>query len=124
MKSFSQFAENVESKQIHKIEGNIEFISKNDSVEKIIEIFKTCMNKIVENFDFRISNIKELTNTDYIDKITTKKTSLDSDLIIEESKKYFFKKQKTLIEKMEFYHVMRLKGFDKDTLEFVIKNNI
>ena len=128
MKKFTKILEEVESLKSYKIKAEIELIIEADTEGEAGYLGDSILGGIEEQFSYSILNIEETE-----DKINESNLDLDSiksnDKTIEEQiemawEQEFSEKTPTETEKMEWYHKMRLAGYDGILIFDTLKNKI
>jgi hypothetical protein len=110
MKKFSKIVESMGSKN-YKIEANLELIVEAENEGEAGYIADSVLGGIEEQFSYNIINIEETTES--IKENIQGPTDLTPEEEIEmEWEKEFKDKSPTQTEKMEWYHQMRIRGFD------------
>lgn len=127
MKKFTKIVEEVENIRFYKISAEIELIIESNNEGEAGYIGDTILGGIEEQFSYTILNIEETEN-----KI---KESIDLDSIKSNGKtleeqiemaweQEFSDKVPTETEKMEWYHQMRMNGYDGILIFDTLKNKI
>ena len=124
MKSFSKLVKNLESKKFFKVETNLDLVFKADSEGDATKIAESTLQKIDSKYDLQITKIQEVTKNEFNELLITDKINLTDDKIINSWNKTFGEGNPNLMEKMEFYHLMRTKGFLKSSIEFALQGKI
>jgi hypothetical protein len=110
MKKFSKIVESMGSKN-YKIEANLELIVESENEGEAGYIADSILGGIEEQFSYNIINIEETTES--IKENIQGPTDLTPEEEIEmEWEKEFKDKSPIQTEKMEWYHQMRIRGFD------------
>jgi hypothetical protein len=124
MRSFSRLVENLESKKFYKIETSLDLVLKAENEGDAGYLAEKELKGLDSQYDFQILDIKEVTKDEYNDLIVTEKISLTGDRILNSWNKIFGEKKPNLLEKMEFYHLMRTRGFDRSTIQISLEGKI
>ncbi len=124
MRSFSRLVENLESKKFFKIETSLDLVLKAENEGGAGYLAERILKGIDSQYDFQILNIEEVSKGDYNDLIVTEKISLTGDRILNSWNKIFGDKTPNMMEKMEFYHLMRTRGFETSTIESALEGKI
>jgi hypothetical protein len=124
MRSFSRLVENLESKKFYKVETNLEMVLKSENEGDAGYLAERTLKSIDSQYDYQILNIKEVTRDEYNNLVVTEKVSLTGDKILNSWNKFFGDKNPSLLEKMEFYHLMRTRGFEQSTIEITLDGKI
>ena len=124
MRSFSRLVENLESKKFFKIETSLDLVIKSESEGDAGYLAERVLKGIDEQCGFEIMNIEEVSKDDYNELVVTEKISLTGDRILNSWNKIFGDKQPNILEKMEFYHLMRIRGFEMSTIESALEGKI
>jgi hypothetical protein len=77
-----------------------------------------------EKSDFQILKVQEVTKNEYNELLVNEKISLTGDRIINSWNKVFGDKKPSLLEKMEFYHLMRIRGYESSTINSALEGKI
>lgn len=124
MRSFSRLVENLESKRFYKIETTLDLVLKAENEGEAGYLADRTLKEIDSQYDFQIMNIEEVTKDQYNELVVTEKISLTGDRILNSWNKIFGEKSPSLLEKMEFYHLMRTRGFESSTIESALEGKI
>jgi hypothetical protein len=124
MRSFSRLVENLESKKFYKIETSLDLVLKAENEGEAGYLADKTLKGIDSQYDFQILNIEEVTKDQYNELVVTEKISLTGDRILNSWNKIFGDKSPSLLEKMEFYHLMRTRGFESSTIESALEGKI
>jgi hypothetical protein len=124
MRSFSRLVENLESKKFYKIETSLDLVLKAENEGDAGYSAERVLKGIDSQYDFQILNIEEVTKDDYNNLIVTEKVSLTGDRILNSWNKIFGDKNPSLLEKMEFYYLMRTRGYESSTIEVALDGKI
>jgi hypothetical protein len=128
MKKFSKVLEEVENLKNYKVKAEIELIVEADTEGEAGYLGDSILGGIKEQFSYSILNIEETE-----DKINESNLDLDSiksnGKTLEEQiemawEQEFGDKEPTRTEKMEWYHKMRLAGYDGILIFDTLKNKI
>jgi hypothetical protein len=128
MKKFTKILEEVENLKSYKIKAEIELIIEADTEGEAGYLGDSILGGIEEQFSYSILNIEETE-----DKINESNLDLDSiksnGKTLEEQiemawEQEFSEKNPTETEKMEWYHKMRLAGYDGILIFDTLKNKI
>jgi len=124
MRSFSRLVENLESKKFYKVETTLDLVLKAENEGEAGYLADRTLKEIDSQYDFQIMNIEEVTKDQYNELVVTEKISLTGDRILNSWNKIFTDKKPSLLEKMEFYHLMRTRGFESSTIESALEGKI
>jgi hypothetical protein len=124
MRSFSRLVENLESKKFYKVETTLDLVLKAENEGEAGYLADRTLKEIDSQYDFQIMNIEEVTKDQYNELVVTEKISLTGDRILNSWNKIFTDKKPSLLEKMEFYHLMRSRGFESSTIESALEGKI
>jgi len=128
MKKFTKILEEVENTKFYKINAEVELIVKAETEGEAGYLGDSILGGIEEQFTYNILNIEETE-----DKINESNLNLDSiksnGKTIEEQielawEQEFIDKEPSTTEKMEWYHKMRLAGYDGILIFDTLKNKI
>jgi hypothetical protein len=124
MRSFSKLVKNLESKKFFKIQSKLDLVIKADDATEASILAEKLTGQFDSKSDFEIIEVTEVTKSDYNELIVNEKISLTGDRILNSWNKLFGEKNPSLLEKMEFYHLMRLRGFESSTIESALEGKI
>jgi hypothetical protein len=119
MKRFTKLVENIESEKYYKVTAEIELVFKTYNEGEAGYLADSDLGSLESQVDFRISDISEVSESEYKEMTFTTEsygTTTDGEKILKNWESKFFNKIPNTSEKMEFYHEMRLKGFEGDTI--------
>lgn len=124
MRQFTKLVKNLESNKFYKIETSLELVLKAEDMTEAGLIAEKILKNIDNQFDYSTKNIQEVSKNEYNQLVVTEKVSLTGDKIINSWQKTFGDRGPSLLEKMEFYHLMRSRGFDSSTIESALEGKI
>jgi len=124
MRSFSRLVENLESKKFYKIQTKMDLVIKAEDATQASVLAEQTSNRFDSKSDFQILKVQEVTKDEYNNLLVNEKISLTGDRILNSWNKVFGDKNPSLLEKMEFYHLMRLRGFESSTIESALEGKI
>lgn len=128
MRKFSKITENKNIKHF-QITSEVTLIVKAESEGEAGYLADSILGSINEQTDFKVQDILELTEEEYKKTLEAYVANLpEEESNIETIKKTweaeFGERTPTTSEKMEFYHNMRLAGFDGILIMNALKNKI
>lgn len=117
MKRFSKLVESVESEKYFKVQSEVELVFKSQNEGEAGYLADSELGSLESQVDFRISDISEITKDEYNKLMLVESLNSDSEISAEQKIQMVWNQQfdnriPTETEKMEFYHQMRLEGFD------------
>lgn len=124
MRQFTKLVENLESNKFYKIETKVDLVLKAENSKDAGMLAEKILKNIDSQSDFSTVKIQEVTKNEYNQLLINEKISLTGDRILNSWEKIFGDKNPTLLEKMEFYHLMRLRGFESSTIESALDGKI
>jgi hypothetical protein len=124
MRQFSRLVEKFESNKFYKVKTEIEFVLKAENQGEAAFLVEKNLKDISNQCDSQILDIKEVTKDEYNNLVVQEKISLLGDRILNSWTKVFGERNPSLLEKMEFYHMMRLRGFESSTIESALDGKI
>lgn len=124
MRSFSKLVEKFESKKFFKIQTKLDLVLKADDPKHASMLAEKTTNEFDSKSDFQILSVQEVTKDEYNNLIINERISLTGDRILNSWNKVFGEKTPSILEKMEFYHMMRVRGFESSTIEAALEGKI
>ena len=118
MKRFTKLVESIESEKYFKVQSEIELVFKAENEGEAGYLADSELGSLESQSDFRISDISEITKDEYNKLILIESLNPDTNELSAEQKiqsawnDQFNDRVPTKNERMEFYHQMRLQGFD------------
>jgi hypothetical protein len=128
MKKFSKIFDSFISKKFYKATCQVELILEADSDGDAGKLVDSDLGGLEYLSDFRISDISEISKDEF--KETTMSESYLNKLgkvnesIISSWENKFGEKKPTQSQKMEFYHLLRQAGHDKETILDTLKGKL
>jgi len=111
MKKFSKIVESMDSKN-YKIEANLELIVESENEGEAGYIADSILGGIEEQFSYNIINIEETTESIKENIQGPTDLTTEEQIELEWEKEFKDKSPITQTEKAEWYHQMRMRGFD------------
>lgn len=124
MRSFSKLVNNLESKKFYKVHTKLDLVLRANDLKEASLLAEESTQVFNEKSDFQILDIKEVTKNEYNELLVNEKISLTGERIINSWNKMFGDENPGLLEKMEFYHLMRLRGFESSTIQSALEGKI
>jgi hypothetical protein len=124
MRQFTKLVENLESNKFYKIETTLDLVLKAESPQAAGMLAEQILKNVNNHFDYNTKQIQEVTKDEYNHLIITEKVSLTGDKILNSWTKTFGDREPSLLEKMEFYHLMRSRGFESNTIDSALDGKI
>jgi hypothetical protein len=125
MKKFSKIFEEYIAKKFYKATCSVELIIEADSEGDAGQMVDSDLGGLEYLSDFKIQDISEISKEEFKKKSLTESTTVNvNDTIVSNWENKFGEKTPSLIQKMEFYHLLRMSGFTKDTIFESLKNKL
>jgi hypothetical protein len=124
MRQFTKLVENLESNKFYKIETSLDLVLKAENSKEAGILAEQILKNIANQYDYNTKKIQEVTKNEYNNLVVTEKVSLTGDKILNSWAKTFGDRNPSLLEKMEFYHLMRSRGFESHTIESALDGKI
>lgn len=124
MRQFTKLVKNLESNKFYKIETKVDLVLKAENSKDAGLLAEKILKNIDNQSDFTTLKVQEVTKNEYNELLVNEKISLTGDRILNSWEKLFGDGNPSLLEKMEFYHLMRLRGFDSSTIESALDGKI
>lgn len=129
MKKFSKITENKNNQKYFQIISEVTLIVKSETEGEAGYLADSILGSIKEQSDFKVQDILELTDEEYKKTLESYQISLpEEEPNIEKIRKTweaeFGERTPTSSEKMEFYHQMRMAGFDGILIMTALKDKI
>lgn len=129
MKKFSKITENKNNQKYFQIISEVTLIVKSETEGEAGYLADSILGSIKEQSDFKVQDILELTDEEYKKTLESYQVSLpEEEPNIEKIRKTweaeFGERTPTSSEKMEFYHQMRMSGFDGILIMTALKDKI
>jgi len=124
MRQFTKLVENLESNKFYKIETTLDLVLKAENPQHAGLLAEQILKNIDNQYDYNTNKILEVNKDEYNHLVVTEKISLTGDKILNSWTKTFGDRNPSLLEKMEFYHLMRSRGFESNTIESALDGKI
>ena len=125
MKKFSKIFEEYISKKFYKATCQVELIVEADTEGDAGQMVDFDLGGLEYLSDFRIQELTEITKDEYKQKSLTESTKiLTNESILSNWNNKFGEKNPSLSQKMEFYHLLRMAGFDKEVILESLKGKL
>lgn len=130
MKKFSKITENKNNQKYFQIISEVTLIVKSETEGEAGYLADSILGSIKEQSDFKVQDILELTDEEYKKTLESYQVILpeEEEPNIEKIRKTweaeFGERTPTSSEKMEFYHQMRMAGFDGILIMTALKDKI
>jgi len=124
MRQFTKLVKNLESNKFYKIETKVDLVLKAENSKDAGFLAEKILKNIDNQSDFTTIKVQEVTKNEYNELLVNEKISLTGDRILNSWEKLFGDGNPSVLEKMEFYHLMRLRGFDSSTIESALDGKI
>ena len=126
MEKFTKILETTNKKKFYKSDCKVELVLEADTEGEAGHLIDSDLGGLEYLSDFTIGDIKEITKEEYKKKTISESTFIKTDLTNESLITYWENKfggrTPTQNQKFEFYHLMRLAGYDKDQIFETLKN--
>jgi hypothetical protein len=124
MRQFTKLVENLESNKFYKIETTLDLVLKAENAKEAGMLAEQILKNVDNHYDYNTKQIQEVTKNEYNHLVVSEKISLTGDKILNSWNKTFGDENPSLLEKMEFYHLMRSRGFEAHTIESALDGKI
>ena len=124
MRSFSKLVEKLESNKFYKVQTTLDLVLKAENANEAGQLADRTLKEITNQYDFQILKMDEVTKNEYNDLVINERISLTGERIINSWTKMFGDSSPSLLEKMEFYHLMRARGFESSTIEAALEGKL
>ena len=124
MRSFSKLVNNLESKKFYKVQTKLDLVLRANDIKEASLLAEESTQSFNEKSDFQILKVQEVTKNEYNELLVNVKISLTGDRILNSWNKFFGDNNPSILEKMEFYHLMRIRGFESSTIQSALEGKI
>lgn len=124
MRSFSKLVDKLESKKFYKVQTKLDLVLRADNAKEASLLAEQSTQNFNDKYGFEITKVQEVTKNEYNELLVNEKISLTGDRIINSWNKVFGDKKPSLLEKMEFYHLMRMRGYESSTINSALEGKI
>jgi hypothetical protein len=128
MKKFSKILESEVKKNYYKATCNVELIIVAETEGDAGKLVDSDLGALEYLSDFSIENIDEISKDEYKEKMLKESYLLRNgkinESIISSWENKFGDKTPSQSQKMEFYHLLRSAGFDKETILETLKERL
>jgi hypothetical protein len=124
MRSFSKLVNNLESKKFYKVQTKLDLVLRANDIKEASLLAEESTQSFNEKSDFQILKVQEVTKNEYNELLVNEKISLTGDRILNSWNKFFGDNNPSILEKMEFYHLMRIRGFESSTIQSALEGKI
>ena len=124
MRQFTKLVENLESNKFYKIETSLDLVIKAEDQKQAGLLAEQILKNVSNQYDYNTNSIEEVTKDEYNHLVVNEKVSLTGDKILNSWNRTFSDRKPTLLEKMEFYHLMRSRGFESNTIKSALEGKI
>jgi hypothetical protein len=124
MRSFSKLVNNLESKKFYKVQTKLDLVLRANDIKEASFLAEESTQSFNEKSDFQILKVQEVTKNEYNELLVNEKISLTGDRILNSWNKFFGDNNPSILEKMEFYHLMRIRGFESSTIQSALEGKI
>ena len=129
MNKFSKIIENFLPKKFYKATCKVELVIQSENEGEAGHIIDSDLGGLENLSDFKIIDISEISKDEF-KKITLQESYLNNlgksneSIIISWENKFGDNKNPSQIQKMEFYHLLRQLGHDKETIMDALKGRL
>jgi SOS response regulatory protein OraA/RecX len=124
MRQFSRLVEKLESNKFFKVQTNLDLLIKAEDSGEAAYLAERILENKQDQHSFQILKVEEISKNEFNELVANEKVSLLGERILNSWSKFFGEKTPTLLEKMEFYHLMRSRGFDSSTIESALESKL
>jgi hypothetical protein len=128
MNKFSKIVENFVSKKFYKATCQVELVIQAENEGEAGQLVDSDLGGLDYLSDFRISDISEISKDEYKETTMSEsylmKLGKVNESIISSWENKFGEKKPTQSQKMEFYHLLRQSGHDKETILDTLKGKL
>ena len=128
MNKFSKIVENFVSKKFYKATCNVELVIQAENEGEAGHLVDSDLGGLEYLSDFRISDISEISKDEFKETTMSEsylmKLGKTNESIISSWENKFGEKKPTQSQKMEFYHLLRQAGNDKETILDTLKGKL
>ena len=115
---------NLESKKFYKVQTKLDLVLRANDIKEASLLAEESTQSFNEKSDFQILKVQEVTKNEYNELLVNEKISLTGDRILNSWNKFFGDNNPSILEKMEFYHLMRIRGFESSTIQSALEGKI
>jgi hypothetical protein len=128
MNKFSKIVENFVSKKFYKATCQVELVIQAENEGEAGQLVDSDLGGLDYLSDFRISDISEISKDEFKETTMSEsylnKLGKTNESIISSWENKFGEKKPTQSQKMEFYHLLRQSGHDKETILDTLKGRL
>jgi len=128
MNKFSKIVENFVSKKFYKATCQVELVIQAENEGEAGQLVDSDLGGLEYLSDFRISDISEISKDEFKETTMSEsylnKLGKTNESIISSWENKFGEKKPTQSQKMEFYHLLRQSGHDKETILDTLKGRL
>ena len=125
MKKFSKIFEEYVSKKFFKATCEVELIIEADTEGDAGQMVDSDLGGLEFLSDFKIKDLSEISKDEYKQKSLTESTKIQiNDGIVSNWHNKFGESNPSNAQKMEFYHLLRMAGFDRETILESLKGKL
>jgi hypothetical protein len=128
MNKFSKIVENFVSKKFYKATCQVELVIQAENEGEAGQLVDSDLGGLEYLSDFRISDISEISKDEFKETTMSEsylnKLGKTNESIISSWENKFGEKKPTQSQKMEFYHLLRQSGHDKETILDTLKGKL
>jgi len=128
MNKFSKIVENFVSKKFYKATCQVELVIQAENEGEAGHLVDSDLGGLEYLSDFKISDISEISKDEYKETTMSEsylmKLGKVNESIISSWENKFGEKKPTQSQKMEFYHLLRQSGHDKETILDTLKGKL
>ena len=128
MNKFSKIVENFVSKKFYKVTSQVELLIQAENEGEAGHLADSDLGGLELLSDFKISDISEISKDEFRESTMSEsylsKLGKTNESIIVSWENKFGEKKPTQSQKMEFYHLLRQSGHDKETILDTLKGKL
>jgi hypothetical protein len=128
MNKFSKIVENFVSKKFYKATCQVELVIQAENEGEAGQLVDSDLGGLEYLSDFKISDISEISKDEYKETTMSEsylmKLGKVNESIISSWENKFGEKKPSQSQKMEFYHLLRQAGHDKETILDTLKGRL
>lgn len=128
MNKFSKIVENFVSKKFYKATCQVELVIQAENEGEAGQLVDSDLGGLEYLSDFKISDISEISKDEYKEKTLSEsyliKLGKTNESIISSWENKFGDKKPSNVQVLEFYHLLRQSGHDKETILDTLKGRL
>ena len=128
MNKFSKIVENFVSKKFYKVTSQVELLIQAENEGEVGHLADSDLGGLEFLSDFRISDISEISKDEFRESTMSEsylnKLGKTNESIIVSWENKFGDKKPSQVQVLEFYHLLRQSGHDKETILDTLKGRL